>query len=422
MAGDTNIMNSIPWPPEPPSVTGRILAIEPDETRAQTLREALSGYLAVETDIVASVADALAAIRGRVPDLVLTSVFLPPAEEAVLISVLRELPTAFHVQIITVPYFIDADAEGAHQAGNATVLDFFRRRSVLSRPRCSPREVCGQIQEYLRQSRELLMTVDAEGGRIAAAEPAFVSRSEDVLVPCASPVRATDAAPSERGDRRRAPRRRGDELPSIWSIRIPGTSSVEIIDISRRGVLIETRTKLAKGSSLDLEVVGQDLYAAVTARAVRSSVAAVDGLGVRYRVAAAFARDLDLVELQPASVPTVVPHELGDVLGRVLAEAERGASQAAVRARFEHELRRVLPVRDIQIRATPVIADRRTESIYFTVPNGSGTRTILQAVFEPGHQPSPLEFRLLKAAAGLAAVVLQFAPEPTDRKALPWAG
>jgi hypothetical protein len=48
--------------------------------------------------------------------------------------------------------------------------------------------------------------------------------------------------------------------------------------------------------------------------------------------------------------------------------------------------------------------------VYFTVPHGFGTRPILQATFEPDYAPTAMDFRLLKAAASLAAVVLEFAP------------
>ena len=98
------------------------------------------------------------------------------------------------------------------------------------------------------------------------------------------------------------------------------------------------------------------------------------------------------------------------MLGRVLGNLERCTGDAALRTSFENELRRIVSVRDVQIRAKPVIAERGAESVYFTVPHGSGVRPILQATFEPGYAPTAMEFRLLKAAASLAAVVLEFAP------------
>jgi hypothetical protein len=102
-----------------------------------------------------------------------------------------------------------------------------------------------------------------------------------------------------------------------------------------------------------------------------------------------------------------------------MAEVDRCANPAAVRARFEKELRELVPLRDVQLRLTPVIASQDAESIYFTVPQGSGPSPILQATFDRDYRPSPMEFRLLKAAASLAAVVLEFAPLDSAGPSLP---
>jgi hypothetical protein len=104
---------------------------------------------------------------------------------------------------------------------------------------------------------------------------------------------------------------------------------------------------------------------------------------------------------------------LGDLLARALSDAG-GQTSAARRSRFEQGLRQLLPVRDVRIRQAPVIPDEGSDSIYFRIPGASPGQPVLQAVFEPEHQPSGVEFRLLKAAASLAAVVLQFAPFGED--------
>jgi hypothetical protein len=169
-------------------------------------------------------------------------------------------------------------------------------------------------------------------------------------------------------------------------------------------------------------MLGQGTTLYVPARAVRSEVAGVDGLGVRYRVAAAFARDLEIPGLgSHYPVAALTPRSLGEMLSRVMGEVDRFATPDAVRARFEQELRELLPLRDAQIRKTPVIASQETDSIYFAVPTGSGASPILQATFDPNYRPSPMEYRLLKAAASLAAVVLEFAPfeQSGEQAALP---
>jgi hypothetical protein len=78
-----------------------------------------------------------------------------------------------------------------------------------------------------------------------------------------------------------------------------------------------------------------------------------------------------------------------------------------MRLHFEEELRKMLPLRSVQIRQSPLMSSDEDDSIYFNVPAGSGS-PVLQATFEPDSLPSPSEFKLLKAAASLAAVVLEF--------------
>ncbi|MGE5815650.1 MAG: hypothetical protein ACM36C_14275, partial [Acidobacteriota bacterium] len=54
------------------------------------------------------------------------------------------------------------------------------------------------------------------------------------------------------------------------------------------------------------------------------------------------------------------------------------------------------------------VANDGADSVYFSIPGGSGS--ILQVFFERQHEPSAMEFHTLKAAARLAAAVLEFGP------------
>jgi PleD family two-component response regulator len=63
---------------------GQILFIEPDVLRAAALGDILRQHDGIDVEIVASVEDALRSLSGQIPDLVLTSTFLPPADEAAL--------------------------------------------------------------------------------------------------------------------------------------------------------------------------------------------------------------------------------------------------------------------------------------------------------------------------------------------------
>jgi len=419
-------MNSVLLEPNAAArAAARILAIEPDPARAHMLSRAFRRLVHLDVKIVASTDEAIESIGGRMPDLVMTSTFLAPADEAVLTAHVRRMREASHLQIINLPYFLESDEASSADPTSARLLGFLRRRQPAGlRPRCDLRTLCQQIEEYVEQALE------GRPGLRDRLETSLLhpsGRSEIWLSPAAG-ARASSGGPAtaaaatsilgQRTDRRRARRTPIDELPALWTIKLPWVSDANVIDISSSGVLLETGTKITPGSTLELQLLGQDLDLNVPARMVRAEIAGVDGFGVKYRVAGAFARELDLLGLQRAASPPLTASSLADALARALDGVDPRSGSNAARVRFEHELRRLLPVRDIQIRSRPIVPDRDTESIYFTVPHDSGSPRILQAIFEQGHEPSVQEFRLLKAAASLAAAILELAPESDELRGL----
>jgi hypothetical protein len=149
----------------------------------------------------------------------------------------------------------------------------------------------------------------------------------------------------------------------------------------------------------------------LSARTTRSEVAAVDALGVRYRVAAVFSREVEIAGIESSVAPeTVTPGALSDLLSRVLREIESGAPASSARRTFERGLCRLLTADDVQVRHSPIVPSRGSESFYFRVPTKGIPQPILQAVFASDAGPSAAEFKVLRAAANLAAVILEFTP------------
>jgi hypothetical protein len=405
---------------------GRILAIESDPERAKTLERILRGQVRAQLEIVRSMDQAIRSMTDTIPDLVLTSPFLKPAEETALSAHLKRTPAASHVQVITLPYSIESDDETG-RPGSAGVLGFLRRRSSAPSA-CAPGTLRTQIEEYLSQARaarakpiatyreSVASPIDHGSRAIALVRPPSASETRLVAARESSAAQSVVRRPhllggGESSDRRRARRRPAGELPGLWAVRLPLCPEAKVVDISSSGVLVETSFKLSPGSTVDLQVLGQNINVRMPSRMVRSEVASVNHLGVKYRSAAAFSEELDIAGLHAVPADSsLMPKVLADMLARVLADADRSGADAGVRARFEQELRRLLPVREIKIRQTPVVPSERSESVYFTVPRASGSRPILQAVFEPDYQPSAMEFKIMKAAAGVAAVILECAP------------
>jgi hypothetical protein len=180
------------------------------------------------------------------------------------------------------------------------------------------------------------------------------------------------------------------------------------VDISTRGALVESPTKVAPGYSFNLQLLGDSINLVVSARTVRAEVARIDRTGVKYHLATAFSREIELSGFElPAA--RYNPRLLVDLLTRVLDENGEPRDYLALRARLESAMRHMFRVRDIQLRETILKTDPDAESIYFNVSDGSRRQRILQVVFDAGTRPSAVEFRALRAAAGLVGVLLQFA-------------
>ena len=399
----------------------RILAIEPDPARAATLKRLLRGHVSADFEIVKSCAEAMEAIARCVPDLVLTSTFLPPAEEAALTDSLKQLSEAAHVQLITVPHFIEFEESRAEP--RSRVLNFLRRRSALIRPVCDPRTVRDQIEHYLEKAR--IEKIEASHRQVwdeVRTQSTALMRMDGVQRLTAGDVctlsngvgaRAHKLGRLHAEDRRRASRRPLTDIPWLKSVRLPWGLEVGVVNISTSGILLESTSKITPGNVVDLQLIGRGLTGvSMPARLIRTDVGSVNSQGVKYRVAAAFDRELDLgVEVaQQFSATSPTPKALADLLVHVLSDVSFDSRSAAPRAKFEQGLRKLMPLRDVQLRQAPISPTAQDDSVYFNVPHESGVSAIMQVVFERHHQPSSHEFKLLKAAAGVAGVVLEFAP------------
>ncbi len=172
-------------------------------------------------------------------------------------------------------------------------------------------------------------------------------------------------------------------------------------------MLVETGSKFAPGSTTNLHSVGPETNLVVPVRFIRSDVARIDGLGVRYRAAAAFAKEVDLAgPRRDAGAPATPPQELAALLGSVLVNPRRERPEPA-HARFAQGLRQLIGARDVQVRAGWSGSAGGRETLYFDVPGDDRSRATLQVTFDRNHDVTDAEFKLLKAAAWLTAAVLE---------------
>jgi len=193
----------------------------------------------------------------------------------------------------------------------------------------------------------------------------------------------------------------------------PSGLIVRMLNVSSTGVLFESPLKFARDSETLFNVLAPDANRVLSARIVRSEVATVTGMGVTYQTAAHFGAALELFKELPQPVEVidvtaaplmVAPQSLADLIVRVTTELYQHQRRDDARAEFEAGLRELVPGCRVALfdRLVEPVADE--ESIYFAVPAVSGV--MVRATFEPGHQATSEELKLLRAAAALASVIM----------------
>lgn len=96
-------------------------------------------------------------------------------------------------------------------------------------------------------------------------------------------------------NRRRHRRVPASLLPSLTA-RLSGGAAVKLLDVSRRGVRLETALHMRPGQTVAIRFVAADATVTLSAAVVRATVAHLEADGVRYETALSLAGDLVLCE------------------------------------------------------------------------------------------------------------------------------
>ncbi len=186
-----------------------VLAIEPIPDRAAALRAVAQERVPNALTLVTSVDGAIAAMERRVPEVILISPLIPPADEAELIARLRFLPKTLYVQTLITPELAIPNAEKPRR-----LLSF--RRSKLAE--ADPDEFAKQLTAYIAAVRE-----QRRRGRSTHFKGA---------------------------ERRAAERRFDDAGPAVF---VDGTR-VQLLDRSATGVQVVAPSLLSAGQLVDVEI------------------------------------------------------------------------------------------------------------------------------------------------------------------------
>jgi len=374
-----------------------ILAIEADRSRQMLLRALIRAHVQVQVTMVDSVKAAIASFSKHLPDLIIVPTLLTPADSAELAAHVKT-EAGPHVQMVTISA-LDVLRESMPEAKRRTGL--FRRQPISLGLQYDPHMVGKQIADSLERAR-LLRAEYESGFRVKA----IVETPRLIVAPVRRAVHAAPAEPiALPNDKdRRCAHRSPQQSPWLWTVRMPWGTDVELVNISRTGVLIESGSKVTPGVTLELQLSGLGLQRIMMARFVRSEIAHVDRMGVRYHAAAQFEQPLDILPAHGESTSPSTSESLSRLVTAVLSDQDQPETASV---RFARGVRGLVQARDVLIRRAPITPAGDGESIYFNVSGEGDSRTIMQVMFEHDHSVTAAEFRLLKAAAVLTAGVLE---------------
>lgn len=274
----------------------QVLAIEPDPGTADVLRRLVSERLNAEVVVVASSHDAIRTLAVTSPDLILTSSLLPADDGQRLAAHLRRVPSLDHLPILTVPPLV----EESRETDRPGLISRFLRRPRQIWPAYDVDAVTSRIEEALEQSR-----ADASRygeawrpARLLLVEPR--TTTPEAVLETDRLLRTLDAelqrycGLSPHQDR--APRWERCDLPWLQSIRLTWGAELRLLNLSSSGLLVESGIRMTLGNRTDFQVADCDHRDFVMpGRVVRSDVASVDTLGVKYMTAAVFEQPFESI-------------------------------------------------------------------------------------------------------------------------------
>ena len=389
----------------------RILAIEADPKRKRLLAGLVREFVKAELNIADNARAAIALIQSKVPDIILAPALLSPADGAELMACVRQLRDAPYVQLVTIPA-LDMLSDAPREESRGLLAPLLRRRSAPIVATYDRSMVGSQIADALasahqaRRDHEAAIAYREEAAREAAErrERSLIRPFDGAVARMAGVddlvVETVPFAVRSAEDRRTAVRRAQQELPWLSGVRVGWGSDVSLVNISSSGVLMETGSKVVPGSTTELLLSGPETSLVVPVRFVRSDVARIDRLGVKYHAAGEFGKEIDLSDPHRA-VSASRPRALVELLASALNRGKEPAHAAFIRGVAE-----LVGARDIQLRAiAPGLAGSRDPHC-FDVPDDRFRRT-LHVVLDRHRMMNDEERRLLRAAALLTAAALE---------------
>ena len=132
-----------------------VVALEPDVRQAAILKRLIRDRVHAELIVVDSRDAAVAAVDARVPDVILLTALLSPRDEAEIISHLRALSGAEHVQTHTIPQLASSQ-DGEPVVTQGGLLGKLRRKKVAEPiPGCDPSAFADEVGTFIGRAAEM---------------------------------------------------------------------------------------------------------------------------------------------------------------------------------------------------------------------------------------------------------------------------
>src|SRR5512147_1026634 len=127
-----------------------VLALEPDLRQAAIIKRVIHQQVKADLVLVDSRDAAMAALASGVPDVVLLTALLSPRDEEELITHLRSLDGAEHLQTHTIPQLAQRSGELEPDAPSQGLLKRFRKKKEVEIiPGCDPDLFATEVRAFL---------------------------------------------------------------------------------------------------------------------------------------------------------------------------------------------------------------------------------------------------------------------------------
>lgn len=271
----------------------KILAIESDPERIVILRRLIREKLDADVIVADSVESAIDTLDAKRPDVIVTSSLLSFGDDQQLADHLRQAPALDHLPVLTLPPLVDTDDEASSRG---LLSRLFRRRRQSWRTYDAD-AIAARIEDALLQSkRDAPKYADLwqRPARLLLMEPDEQPQEETALVYTLDADLARFLGIQPQQDR--APRWERSDLLWLENIRLTWGANLHLLNMSSSGILVESGIRMTVGNLTDFEFEDREARDYVmSGRVVRSDVAAVTSLGVKYVTAAVFDKPFESI-------------------------------------------------------------------------------------------------------------------------------